>query len=396
MADTKNTEGILKNQTMQISSVDANSSSPYIKETNPKYNNVQKLDSTQTNPAELKTINFKQDYVVIIRKKPYYAATAQQRVDKDGKPLTTASGKVILPDENYIRVYQVNNFTGIRISSSVYGKRPGSCSVTIRGGERVVCAEKQDQDRFGWQDWNEMLNGWLSIDENGEENGNSINRKTEIASKLTTKYGMKNPVSPNDPAVLAEAAATNGKLWSIGEDNWASKNAANSQFKNLLKTRESKYGWRFAEKADWEPMDEIMVFGKSRSARTGDSELNHNSRDQDGVLNAYKTNGKSGEFKFIPLFFGYIDTVTKTFTANKGGCQITVSASDHLKLLDLSRVVSSPTLIPGINPGGGIDVSFKRTAFGMYDLNQPLKKDTTYIPSEIQKRSELAQYFLNS
>ena len=44
-----------------------------------KYKEVHKLDASQENPANKHYINFKQDYVVLIRKKPFFAATAQQR-----------------------------------------------------------------------------------------------------------------------------------------------------------------------------------------------------------------------------------------------------------------------------------------------------------------------------
>ena len=154
-----------------------------------KYDDVHKLDAFQDNPADKKYINFKQDYVVIIRKKPFYVVTFQQRhkrkkvLDENGnqktdengnlmteesnEPLTDKQGRVITPEDNYLRVYQVNNFMSARITSSVFGKSPGSCNVSIKGAERVVCAENFFQSGQGWLNWDELLNGWMSIDENG-------------------------------------------------------------------------------------------------------------------------------------------------------------------------------------------------------------------------------------
>jgi hypothetical protein len=410
----------------------------FLTDPNPKYDNVQTLNATQTDPSQLKTTNFKQDYVVIIRKKPFYAATAQQRTEEktetttetvdneDGTtdtkevtntttvPMTDSTGKVITPEENYIRVYQVNNFSNIRVTTSIYGKRPGSCNVTIRGGERVVCAEKKNSDSFGWQSWDELLNGWLSINENGrdgasEDSLSGMGIADQINAAQAGKYtagvterlqNIKKNYNLTDEQTSKLAAQSNGKKWTISESSWAiSKSggaAAGTDFRNLFKTREAKYGWRFAEKCDWQPMDEIWIFGKSRTARTGDSEPDNASRDINGILTALSSNGTSGEFKFLPIFFGYIDTVTKTFTANKGGCLITVAAQDHLKLLDLSRIVSSPTFIPGINPGGGVDIRFSKDKYGLYDLNQPLKDYKGTAQSDLQKKAELKDYMLQN
>jgi peptidoglycan hydrolase-like protein with peptidoglycan-binding domain len=257
-----------------------------------KYNDVHKLDGVQHNPNEVKTMNFKQDYMVIIRKKLFYAATAQ-----------------VGGDENYLRIYQVNNFNNIRISQNVFG-RPGSCSVTIKGAERVISADKPSTiNTEGWSDWKTMMKSWLNIDETNE------------------------------------AAQTGKANWEIGSQG----NGVN--FGNLFKSREAQYGWKYAEKCDWEPMDEIWVFGKTR-----------NEKYRDPVTN---------EYRFLPLFFGYLDTITKTFQAGKGGLFISIQASDHLKLLDLGKVVNSPTLTPGMGSGGGLDVRFDTDEFGCFIINEP-------------------------
>lgn len=381
--------------------------SEYIEEKYPRFKNVHELEYTQMNPAELTTTNFQQDYIVVIRKKPYYAATAQQRTmqqtttntsmaqNENGEdiqttntttetvPLTNKFGEVVSPEENYLRVYQVNNFTNIRISTNVNGKHPGNAHVTIRGGERVVCANKSDQDKMGWVSWDEMLGGWLQTDRSSTEDNSSVERQRESFTN-SLNLGMQ--------------SSDNAKKWSTAEKHWAIGSSYEGvDFKNLLKTREAKYGWRFAEKCDWEPMDELWIFGKSCSAREGDSASDNSLRNASGVLLSQASGGK-GDFKMLPIFFGYIDSVTKTFTNAKGGLIISVNASDHLKLLDLSRIVNSPTLTPGITPGGGLDIQYNKTNFGLYDLNQPLYDKTRSQAqySKIVSDDKLKKYILTN
>jgi LysM repeat protein len=266
----------------------------------PKYKKPHELDGMQYNSSEMKTINFKQDYVVFIRKKVYYAATAQDKIDDKGNIIQKG-------EENYLRVYHVNNFTSIRTSINVNG-RPGTCSVSLKGGERVTCAEKpSNTDLQPWSDWQTLLNEWLSIDN------------------------------------MSDAT--------IGKSSWVTPGATGIDFKNLLKARQVQYGWKFAEKCDWEPMDEIWVFGKSRSERYG-PERNY-------------------EFKFLPIFFGYIDSVTKTFQAGKNGLQININATDHLKLLDLGRLLNYPTARPGEFSNLGLDIRFPTDDYGWFAINEP-------------------------
>ena len=390
------------------SAATSNAKSAYIQEKYPRFKNVHELDYTQMDPAELTTTNFQQDYIVVIRKKPYYAATAQQRTEQKTVPVTTTSidqetgvetvtttdttatvpltnkyGEIVSPEENYLRVYQVNNFTNIRISTSVNGKHPGNAHVTIRGGERVVCANKSDQDKMGWVSWDEMLGGWLQTDRSSTEDNSCIERQRESLTN-SLNLGMN--------------SSSNAKKWSTAEKHWTIGSAAQGvDFKNLLKAREAKYGWRFAEKCDWEPMDELWIFGKSCSAREGDSASDNSLRNASGVLLSQASGGK-GDFKMLPIFFGYIDSVTKTFTNAKGGLIISVNASDHLKLLDLSRIVNSPTLTPGITPGGGLDIQYNTTNFGLYDLNQPLydKTRSQASYSNIVNDEKLKKYVLTN
>lgn len=407
-----------------------------------KYDDVHKLDASQDNPADKKYINFKQDYVVIIRKKPFYAATSQQRhkrkkvLDENGnqktdengnlmteesnEPLTDKQGRVITPEDNYLRVYQVNNFMSARITSSVFGKSPGSCNVSIKGAERVVCAENSSQSGQGWLNWDELLNGWMSIDENGVNGDHQdttlddVNSGDKLIRNMTTVTKDKSYVSGlSEVQRKAQYSGlsmteqkryieqTNGKSWKISDSTWASARdgslAEGTKFRNLLKTREAKYGWRFAEKCDWEPMDELIIFGKSRSCRKNDPELDSSQRDDNGILLGYH-HDKTSEFKFEPLFFGYIDSVVKTYTAAKGGCMITIAARDHLKLLELSRSTSTPTFMPGVNSGQGLEINWDKDRYGFYDLNLPLKDYHTanQAQSELHAKAERTAYTLEN
>ena len=368
-----------------------------------KYEDVHKLDATQNRPNSMHYVNFKQDYIVIIRKKPYYASTSQQRMatikeettGADGKKSTKTykepvkiNGKPIEPELNFLRVYQVNNYTNARTSISVYGKSPGSCNVSIRGGERVICAENEDVIKNGWLSWDQFINGWISINEAGiigDHSGlglseinktsssifqnnlktvfnssvsndieNYVPGQTERAQQLDESYGL------NGSQAAKIASMTNGQSWKKAETAWASINdgslGSGLTFRNLNKTREAKYGWRFAEKCDWEPMDEIMIYAKSRVCRINDAELDSDARDQNGILLGYH-HDKTSEFKMKRIFFGYIDSVVKTYTAAKGGCLITIQAKDHLKLLELSRSTSRGTLIPGKASPNGLEIN---------------------------------------
>ena len=179
----------------------------WLKSNNDKYKDVQKLDASQDKPSDMKYINFKQDYVVLIRKKPFYASTSQQRyatadvyetystkngtvipeltskIQSKGEPLKDIMGRTIDPENNYLRVYQVNNFMNISINTTV--NAPGTCSVTLKGAERVICAENDQQSEFGFFSWSDLAGSWLDINENG-----LVNDRTGI--KYTTGSGFGN------------------------------------------------------------------------------------------------------------------------------------------------------------------------------------------------------------
>ena len=159
-----------------------------------RYKYTRYLDGLQHDPHRMKTINFKQDYTVIIRKKTHYAAT-QSNKNK----------------ENYLKVYQINDFTSITTSHHIENK--GSASVTIRGGTKVVVADKRDVDDKGNARWKSTFDELIM-------SFNSIEREFR---------GVWKGIEYND----------------------------------IQRLREAKYNWSIAEKCDFEPMDEVHIFSKS-------------------------------------------------------------------------------------------------------------------------------------
>lgn len=251
-----------------------------------KYNNARKIKGLQWNPSSMTRENFKQDYVVIVRKKLYFAAT-------------------MTSEENYLRMYQINNFISINVSNSTSGD--GKCSVTLKGGERVTCVNQRSESEKGWQSWDHILNGFTNIDDEGE---------------------------------------TDGVKWRIGSSEWNDPNSSGIDYKNIMKAKEAKYGWRYAEKCDWEPMDEIMVFSKSKSEKA-----------------------ENGQYKFKKIFFGYIDTIRSDF--DQQGNIISISATDQLKLLRYSYTNKSASFMPGRYNNGYLDIGFDTNEFGLLKVNEP-------------------------
>ena len=158
-------------------------------------------------------------------------------------------------------------------------------------------------------------------------------------------------------------------------------------FRTLFKTREQKYGWRFAEKCDWEPMDEILIFGKSHTLRVKDVPLDDKDRDKvTGMLNGYKHDSYS-MFKMEPLFFGYIESINKTYDASRG-CMITVNAKDHMKLLELSQVVTNAGSLPGhVMPS--INFSLE---YGLASFIEPIRQKAKLPDATIRLGLEKEQY----
>ena len=100
-------------------------------------------------------------------------------------------------------------------------------------------------------------------------------------------------------------------------------------------------------------MDEILIFGKSHTLRVSDAELDDDKRDPvTGMLLGYNHDTYS-MFKMEPLFFGYIESINKTYDSNRG-CVMTVNAKDHMKLLEVAQAVTNMGreighILPAIN-----------------------------------------------
>ena len=109
-----------------------------------KFDNTGYVDGIQHAPDAEITTNFVQEYTVIIRKKKYYAITALEG------------------NEKYDRVYQINNFSSINTSIQVSGSS-GSCAITIVGNTKIICAERDQQDKHSWSSFNDMLTNWFKI-----------------------------------------------------------------------------------------------------------------------------------------------------------------------------------------------------------------------------------------
>lgn len=220
-----------------------------------KFDNTGYVDGMQHAPDAEITTNFVQEYTVIIRKKKYYAITALEG------------------NEKYDRVYQINNFSSINTSIQVSGS-PGSCAITIVGNTKIICAERDQQDKHSWSSFNDMLTNWSY---NHDDN--------------TTKMDSNGNYQIN-----------------------------NSLFDNADDMKKIKYGWKVAEKCDFEPMDEVYIFGKSRREKEGD------------------------KYKMYQIFFGYVGDVKKSYTAGASNPLISITAADHLKLLQYSYIANTPAV----------------------------------------------------
>lgn len=250
-----------------------------------KYLNVHKINGIQPNPNGVKRKNFKQDFIVIVRKKLYYAATMSS-------------------EENYLRIYYFNNLTGCSTSHQVNGV--GTCSFQVMGGQRVTVINNMQEKNNNWVDYEHLINGLTNIDDSQE-------------------------------------------AWRTGTEDWNDTTADGVDYRNLMKAKQAKYGWRYAEKCDIEPMDEVIVFSKSRYVKNN-----------------------QGQYRFNKVFVGYIDTVVKTCNAGASAPSISVSCTDQTKLLNQSYVNYSPSYMPGKFNNGYLDISFDTDKFGYFKINEPI------------------------
>ena len=120
------------------------------------YDNPQHLEGIQEQykqrAGSKKIVNFKQDYVVFIRKKLFYAANAASQRLSVGEIDNDKASK-----GRYMRTYKIDNFVNVSISTSILAS--GTCSLTIQGAERVMCYEQDSLVETGIPSMNILING---------------------------------------------------------------------------------------------------------------------------------------------------------------------------------------------------------------------------------------------
>ena len=343
-----------------------------------KYKHTEKLEGSQMQYSAgngmKKIINFKQDYVVIIRKKLFYAANSQSQ-------MTTADGKFIdgeIGDGRYVRSYRVDNFTGIRTSHSVHGSI-ASCSIEMKGNERVFCYEENPLDPlsgkqsvFGTDLSSATSNlnpvnpneadtpqadeaGNLEIVNNFQAQGSSFWNQKEKTTSTGSTYSTELKDGEANGTVYvttAEGGQYTMTLPATAKEGMVDSFAGVYGVSNMGGNPDAgSVGWKIAEKCDWEPMDEVWVFGKSNFERS-----------------------HSGDFKMIQIYFGYIDSVNKSYGSGRSGFTMSIQASDQLKMLDLSYVTYNPTMTPGASGVQGLDLRWGArdlNHFGTWELFNP-------------------------
>ena len=117
-------------------------------------------------------------------------------------------------------------------------------------------------------------------------------------------------------------------------------------------------------------MDEILIFGKSHTLRVGDAPLDDNERDlTTGMLKGYEHDTYT-MFKMEPLFFGYIESINKTFDASRG-CMITINAKDHMKLLEISQCITNAgSLIGHVMPSVNFSLEYGLASFSTSEIEK--------------------------
>ncbi len=356
------------------------------------YDNTQHLVGTQEQyqprAGSRKIVNFRQDYVVLIRKKLFYAANASnQQIGKaeenntDGT-LKSQDDTSITSKGNYMRTYKIDNFTNLSISHSILSS--GTCSVTMKGNERVMCYEHSltndkanpsiddliaDMEHGGIHssytmdyESSSIKNATANI--NAQQNANQKKKReiegwkdkngNMVGDRTITTIGGATQVERTDIKDYYQESYTNVKI--VGENRQDALELERPYSYKIkpddIETPKSE--WKIAEKCDFEAMDEVWVFGKSNFERDS-----------------------SGEFKMNQIFFGYINDVKKTHASGgTNGCVISISAKDQLKLLELSYVSTQPSMIAGTTMSGspGIDLRWGRQDpkhFGTVEIYNP-------------------------
>lgn len=338
-----------------------------------KYDNVQQLEGIQlqyqSGTNNIKTINFQQDYVILIRKKLYYAANAPCNSMGEESPQ--------LGDGHYIRTYKVDNYSDLRTSNNVFG-RPGSCSFTLKGAERIICYEQGEYISTGIPTIDDMVNEkntskYANFGEQDSTNNlgtvksSTTNSSTNTTSSSSSNIGNRTTTSSdgsivktsdnNDGTTNAEVTKSDGTTYTITVPTVSTQTATgkiadgNTGMNVNGLGNQTNTNWKFAEKCDFEPNDEVWIFGKSNFERDS-----------------------SGDFKMNQIFFGYLDAVNDSFSAGKGGLMMSLSASDQLKVLDLSYVTQNPSATIGASSGGALDLRWgdqDLKHFGTFEVFNP-------------------------
>ena len=346
-----------------------------------KYEHPERLVGTQmqyANTGNIRVVNFKQDYVVLIRKKLFYAANSAGNIEKDNAEMS---------DGNYVRTYKLDNWTSIRTNISISGT-PGNCQIDLQGGEWVLCYEETSLTNRGKPIVTSEYNGYVS-DEFPNNNAQLQNDSSNNFENTQTQQNDPSTQVEHGVATVNDAIANN--IWNrsgvhpyleqyrgITYDTKANPDGKTGTVtmtdtdgtvrkftlpmdntkrdENILNIGQNcESGYKIAEKCDWEPMDEVWIYGKSNFER--DSKYSNS------------------DFKMNQIFFGYIDNVTKTYLSGKSaGCTISITATDQLKLLDLSYVTMNPSMTPGASGVGGIDLRYSKqdtSHFGTFRLYNP-------------------------
>ena len=351
-----------------------------------KYTDTKKLEGVQLQYASgsgnLKVVNFKQDYVVLIRKKLFYSANAESQINKDD---------ATKDDGNYVRSYKVDTFTGLRTNISIGGS-PGTCQIDIQGAQFVYCFEESSVTQYGAPSVDQMVSD--EFPDNTAQIMNDSNNAMGIGSGGSTvgtngTYSEREKVETNN---LVMQEARKGDIWNrdnaksfphpsakgvtvtmqtrknpdgltgnvhvkqsngIEYDLTLPVEGAYTEQRNEQEKERAFSGLKIAEKCDWEPMDEVWVFGKSN----------------------FERDPNTGDFKMNQIFFGYIDDVKKSYSSGKtAGTTINITATDQLKMLDLSYVTMNPTMTPGAQGTQGLDLRYSaqdRKHFGTFELFNP-------------------------
>ena len=396
------------------------------------YDNVKHLVGTQEQyqprAGSRKIVNFRQDYVVLIRKKLFYAANAaNQQIGKDTeqekkenakqegeKKLKNNSDDSVTSKGNYMRTYKIDVFTNISISHSILSA--GTCSITMKGNERVMCYEHggendntnpsiddligdfehggihssytMDYESSSIKKQINQVQAQQSVNAKNDRQNNIVHNYdkdgNQIGNRTITTIGGATQVEQTQDLDYYQEHETHIKTTAEGRSDSLDLDLAEDYTilpdqPTPVETQTPKSDWKIVEKCDFEAMDEVWVFGKSNFERN-----------------------KNGEFKMNQIFFGYINDVKKTHSSgSSNGCVVSITAKDQLKLLELSYVSTQPSMIAGTTMNGapGIDIRWGRQdarAFGTMEIYNPYEVMAVMAEQGADKANDEQQKVLQS